>query len=82
MTDHAKYRPTTAELKPCPFCGGKAEYVDYGQEGEFEDWDVECTECHALMIAPGKEPGEVTTKLEAAAAWNRRAQDAALPARP
>lgn len=59
-------------LEQCPFCGGKAKFVDYGEEGEFEDWDIECESCHILFIAPGKESGDVTTKEEVATAWNRR----------
>lgn len=66
---------TEPKLKPCPFCGGEAKLVDYGQEGDFEDWDVECEKCGILFVAPGKEEGWVTTKEEAAEAWNRRAQD-------
>ena len=60
-------------LKPCPFCGGTADFVDLGIVGDFEDWDVECSRCHVVMITPSDEDGAVTTKQEAAAAWNRRA---------
>ncbi len=60
------------ELRRCPFCGGKAKLVDYGQEGVFEDWDIECEKCHILLVAPGAEDGAVTTKGEATKAWNRR----------
>lgn len=63
---------TMIELKPCPFCGGETTLVDYGQEGDFEDWDVECVKCGILFIAPGKEEGWTTTKEEVAEAWNRR----------
>ena len=62
-------------LRPCPFCGGVADFTDLGVEGEFEDWDVECTECGITVITPGEEPGCVTTKEEAVRAWNRRASD-------
>lgn len=60
------------KLKPCPFCGGKAKFIDLGIEGEFHDWDVECAECGIVMMCPGREGGDVTTKKEAVAAWNRR----------
>ena len=69
------------KLKPCPFCGGRARYVDLGDPGlglgdpgQFSDWDVECTKCGIVMICPGKEEGCTTTKREAKAAWNRRAE--------
>lgn len=60
------------QLKPCPFCGGRAKYVDLGDPDDFSDWDVECTKCGIVMICPGKEEGCTTTKREAKAAWNRR----------
>lgn len=63
------------KLKACPFCGGKAKYTDLGVPNEFHDWDVECTKCGIVVICPGKEAGCVTTKNEARAAWNRRAQE-------
>ena len=55
-----------AELKPCPFCGGRASLVQKG--GSFF---VKCNRC----------PGAVVTgcihqsKEEATKAWNRRAED-------
>jgi len=50
------------ELKPCPFCGSKAEiYQDY--EGS---WTIECTVCFARSW-PRKD------KEQAIEAWNRRA---------
>ena len=61
------------KLKSCPFCGGQAEFTDYGNPGEFEDWSVSCKSCEVCIIAPGDEPGAVATKEEAAKAWNRRA---------
>ena len=36
------------ELKPCPFCGGKAEIVDFVLEHEYENkllYYVRCSEC-------------------------------------
>ena len=62
------------QLKPCPFCGGRAKYVDLGIPSEFADWGVECTRCGVVMIAPAAEEGNVTTKKESMAAWNRRAE--------
>ena len=61
------------KLKPCPFCGGEAEFADYGQPGEFEDWAVYCKSCRIAMLAPGPEEGCISTMEEAAKAWNKRA---------
>lgn len=61
------------KLKSCPFCGGQAEFTDYGEPGEFEDWSVYCRDCGVSIIAPGDEPGAVVTKEEAAKVWNQRA---------
>ena len=61
----------TEELKPCPFCGGRAivfhdgaHYADTGEDAG-ELWVVGCTKCDAMV---GKD-----TVTEAIAAWNRRA---------
>lgn len=38
----------TEELKPCPFCGGEAEYhTDNGPTGEVYGW-VGCNQCDAM----------------------------------
>ena len=63
-----------AELKPCPFCGGEAEFfsdvtftAETGEQiGEIK-WFAWCTECSALVSAD--------TKEKAIEAWNRRAHD-------
>ena len=62
------------ELKPCPFCGGKAKLVDVGIEGEFQDWVVECPNCHIALLY--NDDGCVSTILEAVIAWNRRVDNA------
>ena len=51
-------------LKPCPFCGGEAEYF-----GECDLVKVRCSEyeCQAQTICWFEEPEE------AAEHWNRRA---------
>ena len=59
-------------LKTCPFCGGRARYVDLGVQYEFHDWGVECMKCGVVMICPAKEEGCTTIKAEAKAAWNKR----------
>ncbi len=53
-----------SELKPCPFCGGEAEYV--GSEGK--GYWVQCKACYAR--GPWGDYG-----YQALAAWNRRAPE-------
>lgn len=54
------------ELKPCPFCGGRAE-VQWG----YFAFHAYCTEsCGCELISP-KDDG--WTEDEAVAAWNKRA---------
>jgi len=55
-----------ADLKPCPFCGHRAETQEYGMRTEA--WAVWCVECKAQMES-------ISTEAEAIAAWNRRAPD-------
>ena len=50
------------ELKPCPFCGGEAEY-GLTMAGE----EVYCTECKAAMP-------RFTTEDATIEAWNKRAE--------
>ena len=49
------------ELKPCPFCGGKAVIFKYF-------WSVRCEDCLV-------ETSIFETKEEATEAWNRRVND-------
>lgn len=53
------------ELKPCPFCGGKAKVASGIHEGGKYHW-VECTECYGRSVGNSLED-------EAISAWNRRA---------
>jgi Lar family restriction alleviation protein len=54
---------TNEELKPCPFCGGKAEMVS-----DFDDEHyVYCTGCKGGWKT-------METPEEAAEAWNRRVE--------
>ncbi|MBQ7873744.1 MAG: Lar family restriction alleviation protein [Oscillospiraceae bacterium] len=59
-----------AELKPCPFCGGRARVIqsDPLEKGkkEFYVFGVYCTDCGGLMRKCAEE--------DAVKAWNRRAE--------
>lgn len=50
------------ELKPCPFCGGKAK-----REWGLFCHEVYCTGCQAIIRRDGM--------FEAVEAWNRRTED-------
>ena len=52
------------KLKPCPFCGGKARLVPYGDEHYF----VSCTNIKCCATASR----HMQNKDEAIKAWNRR----------
>lgn len=54
------------ELKPCPFCGGKAN-IDYGN-GIYEIFYVFCEKCKT------RNPNRLTRE-EAIKLWNRRTTD-------
>ena len=62
------------KLKPCPFCGGKAEYhceehdwsdCGYLSTAKYYDAYVECENCGARTEI-------FDTKEEAISAWNKR----------
>lgn len=59
----------TTELKPCPFCGGKAEMVSDVFDGR-QVWFVQCpwADCEVSV-----ESFDRDTPQEAAELWNRRA---------
>jgi Lar family restriction alleviation protein len=57
------------ELKPCPFCGGKAKMHDEQvAEDCVEAWVI-CIDCGA---SSGRVEGAYSDRPTAAAAWNRR----------
>lgn len=53
------------ELKPCPFCGGNAQWATSNLPDDFE---IQCAnpKCRVLILANGP------TEADAAAAWNQR----------
>ena len=57
-----------ADLKPCPFCGGKelseAQTKYFGMSARYT---IKCLKCMGEMTR--------TTKQKAENAWNRRAED-------
>ena len=55
-----------AELKPCPFCGGKASVMRYHHINNASY--CYCTSCKVRMP-------NMLTKEDAIAAWNRMAKD-------
>lgn len=55
-------------LKPCPFCGGEAELVDFDPMNCF----VECRKCRASQPALYNK----VDKQSAVESWNHRADDA------
>lgn len=76
-------------LKPCPFCGGKAEYIVNGiyRRGESLGWEfnVVCTGCMVSMprtrfvvtVSWDNSKGivlEEDDRDKAAQMWNRRAE--------
>lgn len=54
------------ELKPCPFCGGKAKMVVYPNYNDGNDYVVICTKCDAGV------PNWCETEEEATRQWNKR----------
>lgn len=59
------------ELKPCPFCGGEAEFGGNDRTGYF----VECLTCGTNDPLPNL----VYSMEEVAAAWNTRAERTCRP---
>ena len=60
-----------SELKPCPFCGGKAHIQGHTCIDRATYFTVDCYSCGVHMIKHQK------SEQDAKAAWNRRAQPAA-----
>ena len=66
-----------AEMKKCPFCGGKAELVDVNMGHGAYGAAVQCEECgcrtHAFCARL-----DWCANEKAIEAWNRRAEDGIL----
>ena len=60
-----------AELKPCPFCGGKAKMRRFASGRMFNRIPVFFVEC---CVCRSKTSVELDTKT-AEEAWNRRTED-------
>ena len=58
-------RMTEIRLKPCPFCGSKAELLIV--PGKMTKWAVRCTKCYANN-------GTFASDHDAVEAWNKRAE--------
>lgn len=54
------------QLKPCPFCGGKAEVLINEYSDSNKEYLVACAECDGMVERWRK------TEEEAVAQWNRR----------
>ena len=52
------------ELKPCPFCGGKAEIEKIGFP--YDEFSISCNECPAMMEDLFED------KIKLIEAWNKR----------
>ena len=63
------------ELKPCPFCGGKAELSEADEEGE-DAYSVMCTRC--LATSPVRFSIKEDAEPLLIDAWNSRATDTEL----
>lgn len=68
------------KLKPCPFCGSKAEF-SVGKTGDGKDWHyIECDDCGAVGPRVNYADHNIQVKEANAEAWNGRSKDALLSA--
>lgn len=79
------------ELKPCPFCNGEVELLDYTEQMYgFWDYKIKCKKCRAYMDSPStaivqmqpdriiqtrNEATKQKAKRELIIMWNRRADN-------
>ena len=68
------------ELKPCPFCGGKASVkaMEYGDD--YKVWGVFCESDLESEYGHGHFLDNFATEAEAIAAWNTRTPEQAIAA--
>lgn len=70
-----------SELKPCPFCGGEAEFYRtpiLTKKQWVDSVTVKCPTCEARtarVLYDAMKHGDGGEYVEAATAWNRRATD-------
>ena len=66
------------ELKPCPFCGGKARAwvrsVPASKHEIMYNGYVSCTSCNAKVRSSYQHPTGPEAMADAAGSWNRRYQ--------
>lgn len=78
-------------LKPCPFCGGEVELLEYTDRVYgFWDYKIKCKKCRAYMDSPStayitpiengirqtrNDETKAKAKRELIVIWNRRADD-------
>ena len=61
-----------ADLLPCPFCGGRADFEQITDSGTFATWSVGCQSSESDCIGY-QMLAHYNRKCEAAEAWNKRA---------
>lgn len=59
----------TAELLPCPFCGGEAQ-MGVNKESTVREYFIGCMNCHIRLYKIGYK--RFWSEAEAIAAWNTR----------
>lgn len=62
------------ELKPCPFCGGEAEFITENVLGIYAVWCTKCKCQTPYQFDFGKGLG--VSKQKAIAVWNGRVENA------
>lgn len=63
------------ELKPCPFCGGEAEYIERGNQYiGIKETVVKCKKCHTKQVHKWLKMKFEFERIEQLTieAWNRR----------